>query len=59
MTSLTTAATTTDRTSVSSGNTVFLTIAELSIRHEAERATPSEIASHGKRPAIRNSGKEA
>ena len=57
--SLTAAATTIDRTSVSSGKTVFLTIDALSTRTDAERAMPSWIAIQGRRPAMRNSGKLA
>ena len=56
---LTTAARTTERTSVSTGKTVFLTMAALSVRTEAEREIPSWIAIQGSSPAIRNSGKLA
>ncbi len=57
MSSLTTAASTTERTSVSRGKTVFLTIAALSTSTEAEREIPSWIAIQGSSPAMRNSGK--
>src|SRR5262249_50299584 len=56
---LTAAESTTDSTRVSSGKTVFLTIAALSVRADAEREIPSWIAIHGRSPARRNSGKLA
>src|SRR5215813_7448413 len=57
MTSLTTAAKTTESTRVSTGKTVFLTMAALSVRAVEAREMPSWIAIQGSSPARRNSGK--
>ena len=56
---LTTAARTTERTRVSTGKTVFLTMAALSVRADDARQTPSWIAIQGSSPASRNSGNPA
>jgi len=54
---LTTAASTTESTRVSTGNTVFLTMEALSTSDDAEREIPSCTAIHGRSAGSRNSGK--